>query len=378
MHIETTAVHAGRRADPSTGAVAPTLVLSTTFERAEDGSFPHGYLYTRNDNPNRTALETCLQELEGGEAAAVFSSGSAVTTSVLQALGPAAHVIAPLDSYTGTKVLLRELFAQWGLEHTLVDMTDLDQVKAAVKPNTRAVWIETPSNPLLKITDMAAVADIAHQAGAVCVCDSTWCTPVIQRPFDFGVDAVVHATTKYFGGHSDVLGGAIIFKHADDFAARVKRIQVIAGAVPSPFDCWLILRGASTLPWRMRAHCDNALQLAQFLHNHPNVEAVHYPGLTDHPGYELAARQMSADGRAYFGGMLSFQVKGGSEAAMKVAAKVRLFTRATSLGGVESLIEHRASIEGAGTLTPDNLLRVSVGLEHPADLIADLDQALRA
>src|SRR5258708_10726985 len=289
MHIETTAVHAGRSADRATGAVAPPINLSTTFERAEDGSFPHGYVYTRSENPNRQALEECLQALEGGAAAAVFSAGSAATASIFQALGPGGHVIAPLDSYTGTKLLLRELFAAWTLDSTFVDMTDLDAVRSAVRPTTRLIWTETPSNPLLKITDIAAVAEIAHRGGAICVCDSTWCTPVIQRPFEFDADIVVHATTKYFGGHSDVLGGAAIFRQSDEFAARVKRIQVIAGAVPSPFDCWLILRGASTLPWRMRAHSDNAQQIAEFLCQHPAVEVVHYPGLASHPGHALAA-----------------------------------------------------------------------------------------
>jgi cystathionine gamma-synthase len=372
MRIETTAVHAGREADPTTGAVAPPIVLSTTFERAEDGSFPGGYVYTRGNNPNRAALEACLTALEGGEAALAFASGMAASTSVLQAVGVGSHVIAPLDSYHGTKNALRDLGPVWGLEVSFVDMTDLDAVRAALRPNTKLVWTETPSNPLLKITDLAAVAEIAHAAGALCVCDSTWCTPVIQRPFEFGVDVVVHATTKYFGGHSDVLGGAVVFRQDGEFVTRVRQVQSLGGAVPSPFDCWLILRGASTLPWRMRAHSDNALQVAAFLHEHPKVAAVYYPGLPDHPGHALAARQMSG-----FGGMLSFQARGDASAAMGVAARVKLFTRATSLGGVESLIEHRASIEGAGTATPDNLLRVSVGLEHPADLIDDLDQALR-
>lgn len=371
MHIETAAVHAGRKSDPATGAISPPLVLSTTFERAEDGNYPHGYLYTRNGNPNRVALEDCLTTLEGGATAAVFSAGSAATASIFQALSPGSHVIAPLESYTGTKTLLRELFATWNLQATLVDMTDLDAVRKAIQPNTRLLWTETPSNPLLKITDIAAVTKIAHEAGAMCVCDSTWCTPVIQRPFEFGADVVVHATTKYFGGHSDVMGGAAIFRVADDFAARVRRIQVMAGAVSSPFDCWLTLRGVSTLPWRLRAHCDNAMQLATFLSQHSKVECVYYPGLTSHPGHDLAVQQMKL-----FGGMLSFQVKGDAAAAMKVAAGVKLFTRATSLGGVESLIEHRASIEGAGSTTPVNLLRVSVGLEHADDLIEDLAQSL--
>ena len=371
MRIETTAVHAGHTADPTTGAVAPPIVLSTTFERAEDGTFPSGYVYTRTGNPNRAALEACLQVLEDGAAALAFSAGQAATASLLQALGAGSHVIAPLDCYHGTKALLRDVAPAWGVETTFVDMTDLDALRAALRPTTRLIWTETPSNPLLRITDLAAVAEIAHQAGALCAGDGTWTTPVLQRPFAFGADLVVHATTKYFGGHSDVLGGAVVFRQADEFAARVKQIQSLAGAVPSPFDCWLVLRGASTLPWRMRAHSDNALQVAAFLHEHPAVERVYYPGLPDHPGHTLAVRQMSM-----FGGMLSFQVRGAASAAMTVAARVTLFTRATSLGGVESLIEHRASIEGPGTATPDNLLRLSIGLEHPADLIDDLDQAL--
>src|SRR5260221_9300165 len=293
MRIETTAVHAGRRTDPATGAVAPPIQLSTTFERAENGSFPHGFIYSRNENPNRQGLEECLQALEVGAAVAVFSSGSAATASIFQAIGPNSHVIAPVESYTGTKVLLRELFATWNLEATFVDMTNPDELQAALRPNTRLNWTEPPSNPLLKITDVATVAEIAHQAGAICVCDSTWCTPVIQRPFEFGADVVVHATTKYFGGHSDVLGGVAIFREETDFAARVRRIQVIAGAVPSPFDCWLILRGVSTLPWRVRAHCENAMQIAVFLSQHAKVDCVYYPGLERHPGHALSVQQMS-------------------------------------------------------------------------------------
>ncbi len=371
MRLETLAVHAGRRADPATGSVAPPIYLSTTFERAEDGSFPHGHVYTRTENPNRLALEDCLRTLEGGTSAAAFSSGSAATASIFQALTPGSHVIAPQDSYTGTKTLLQDIFASWNLESTFVDMADLDQVRAATRPNTRLIWIETPSNPLLKITDIEGVVEIAHGIGALCVCDNTWGTPILQRPLALCADAVMHSTTKYFGGHSDVLGGAIIFREESAFAAKVKRIQVRGGAVPSPFDCWLILRSIGTLPWRMRAHSANAAQVAAFLAQHPQVEAVYYPGLPTHPGHNIAARQMTL-----FGGMLSFQVRGGQAVAMSVAARVKLFTRATSLGGLESLIEHRASIEGAGTLTPDNLLRVSIGLEHPDDLIEDLEQAL--
>lgn len=365
------AVHAGHEVDPATGAVTPPIYLSTTFERGPDGEFPHGHIYARTSNPNRDSLERCLAALEGGTAAAVFSSGSAATMAVFQALAPGDHVIAPNDAYTGTPKLLREVFAGWGLDSTFVDMTNPAEVQAAVRPTTRLVWTETPSNPMLKVTDIARIAAIAHDAGARCVCDNTWASPVLQRPLALGADIVLHSTTKYLGGHGDVLGGALIARADDAFFQRLRLIQTAGGAVPSPFECWLVLRGVRTLPLRVRAQAESAITVAAFLDNHPAVEAVHYPGLESHPGHTIAARQMSA-----FGGMLSFQVAGGLDAAMAVAARVELFTRATSLGGTESLIEHRASIEGPATATPDNLLRVSIGLEHPDDLIADLDQAL--
>ena len=370
MHIETLAIHAGHEPDPATGAVTPPIHLSTTFERATDGTYPHGYVYTRSGNPNRDGLERCLSALENGAACATFASGSAATMAVFQALSPGDHVIAPGDVYYGTVYLLRDIFGPWGLEASVVDVTDPAEVERALKPNTKLVWVETPSNPLLKVTDIAAVAELAHGSGALCLCDNTWATPVLQRPLDLGADLVLHATTKYLGGHSDVAGGAVIAREESPFFARVRAIQK-AGAVPSPFDCWLTMRGVRTLPLRMRAHSENAAAVAAFLAGRPNVEAVHYPGLATHPGHAHAARQMSA-----FGGMLSFQVRGGREEAMAVAARVRLFTRATSLGGTESTIEHRASIESPATTTPQNLLRLSVGIEHPEDLIADLAQAL--
>jgi cystathionine gamma-synthase len=371
MKIETIAIHAGRQIDPATKSITPPLYLSTTFERETDGSYPQGYLYIRDNNPNRESLEKCLSELEGGVAAAAFSSGSAATMSVFQALQPGDHIIAPLDAYSGTSALLREIFVPWNLSVTFVDLTNLTEVEQAIQPNTKLIWVETPSNPMLKITDIGKISEIAHQVNAVCVCDNTWASPIGQRPFQHGADLIVHATTKYLGGHSDVLGGAVIAKVEDEFFKKVRTIQKTGGAVASPFDCWLILRGIQTLPYRMRGHSENALKLATFLSEHPQVEVVNYPGLKQHPGYEIAASQMQL-----FGGMLSFQVKGGKEKAFAVAGKVKVFTRATSLGGVESLIEHRASIEGLGTKTPDNLLRVSVGLEHIDDLIEDLAQAL--
>lgn len=371
MRPETLAVHAGFRVDPATGAVAAPIHLSSTFERAADGSFPSGYIYTRSGNPNRSDLETALAALEGGAAAAAFASGSAATAAILQALAPGDHVIAPVDTYHGTRKLLREVFGPWGLTASFVDMSDPGAVRAAVRPNTRLIWAETPSNPRLLITDLAAMAEIARGAGARLVCDNTWATPVCQRPFEHGADLVMHSTTKYIGGHSDLLGGAVIGKEEDDFFRRIRLIQGAGGAVPSPFDCWLALRGIRSLPWRMRGHVENAAAVAAFLSDHPAVAATHYPGLPDHPGNAVAARQMAG-----FGGMVSFEVRGDGARAMAVAARVKLFTRATSLGGVESLIEHRASIEGPDTPTPPTLLRLSIGLEHQDDLIEDLDYAL--
>lgn len=371
MHPETTSIHAGQEIDPTTGAVIPPIYLTTTFERAPDGSFPHGYIYTRNANPNRAMLETCLATLEGGATCVAFSSGLAAAMSIFQALRPGDHVIAPDDAYHGVTRLLRDIMAPWGLEYTRVDMRDPQNVAAALRPNTRLVWIETPSNPLLKIADIAAIANIAHQSGALCAVDNTWATPVQQRPLELGADMVMHATTKYIGGHSDVLGGAVVFRENDAFAERVRFLQINGGAVPSPFDCWLTLRGIQTLTYRVRAHAASAMQVARFLATHPRIERVHYPGLETHPGHAVATRQMRG-----FGGMISIEVQGGEAEAMAVAARVRIITRATSLGGVESLIEHRASVEGPESVTPPNLLRISVGLEHPDDLIADLAQAL--
>jgi cystathionine gamma-synthase len=374
MKIETRAVHAGRHIDPATGAVTMPIHLSTTFERSPAGEYPLGFSYSREDNPNRRALEACLASLEGGKEALCFASGLAVATALVQSLEPGDHIIAPDDVYWGLRRVIGEVFGKWGLETTYADMTSIDDFHAALRPNTRLVWVETPSNPLMKITDLTAIAALSRQAGAniVTVCDGTFATPILQRPLDCGIDMVVHSTTKYISGHSDVIGGALITRHDNYLFERARKSQRYGGSVPSPFDCWLTRRGVDTLPCRVRAHSENALRVAQYLKTHAAVEAVHYPGLPDHPGYKTAARQMSA-----FGGMLSFQVRGNRETALGVAARCRLFIRATSLGGAHSLIEHRASVEGPQTQTPQNLLRVSVGLEHPDDLIADLGQALR-
>jgi cystathionine gamma-synthase len=380
MKIETLAVHAGHAIDPATGAVSAPIHLSTTFERDIEGTYSRGFMYTRNNNPNREALEHGVSALEGGEAAAAFGSGTAAAMALFQALAPRDHVLAHVDAYYGTTRLLREIFLRWGLEADFIDMSDLDQVKSALRPQTKLAWAETPSNPLLKIVDLAAVAEIAHGANALCVCDNTW-APVLQRPFELGADLILHSTTKYFGGHCDVAGGIVIAKKDSEFFQRIRAIQYSGGAVPSPFDCWLILRGMRTLPWRMRAHSENAIKIAEFLAQHRKVARVHYPALGSHPGHEIARRQMSIRSTnaqdKLFGGMLSFEVKDGRDAAMSVAAKTKIFIRATSLGGVESLIEHRASIEGTGTTSPEGLLRLSIGLENADDLIEDLDQALR-
>lgn len=371
MQIETEAIHAGRRPDPATGALIPPIQLSTTFERQADGSYPHGYDYTRSHNPNRSDLEACLAALEGGTAAIAFASGSVAAMTLFQALAPGDHIVAPSDLYYGLRLMLRDIFVPWGLEVTFTDVTDLAQLEEAIRPKTKLIFIETPSNPQLKVTDIRGAAAMARKVGAYLVCDNTIATPVLQRPLDLGADLVIHATTKYLGGHSDVLGGVIIAKRESELFQRIKFIQKVGGAVPSPFDCWLILRGIQTLPYRVRAQADTALKLAQFLAQHRAVERVLYPGLETEPGYAVACRQMSQ-----FGGLFSFLVRGGQAEAMAVAARAKLFTRATSFGGTHSLIEHRASIEAPGTLTPLNLLRVSVGLENAEDLMNDLTQAL--
>jgi cystathionine gamma-synthase len=372
MRVETLAVHAGLHVDSATGAVTPPIHLSTTFERAPDASFPGGFIYSRSGNPNRQALEETLAALEGGESAVAFSSGQAATFAILQSLRPGDHVIAPEDAYYGTADLLIDHFGPWGLESTLVNMTDPAAVERAVRPNTRLVWVETPSNPRMQVTDIAAIVAIAHRSSAYVACDNTWATPVLQRPLELGADLVMHSTTKYLGGHSDILGGAVITREVGPGFDRVRQVQTSAGAVPSPFECWLVQRGIRTLPYRMRAHSANALAVAKFLAEHPGVETVHYPGLEKDPGHLVSARQMRPAG-----GMLSFLVKGADRAGtIAMSNRLRLFTRATSLGGPESLIEHRASIEGPRTRAPENLLRVSVGLEHPDDLIDDLRQAL--
>ena len=371
MQLETLAVHAGHATDPTTGAVAPPLILSTTFERDAQNNPLGAYVYSRSENPNRLALEEAFTQLEGGAASAAFSSGQAATLSVLHALSTGDHLIAPTDIYYGTRAQADLLYARWGLQASFVDTTDLDQIKAALRPNTKLIWIETPSNPRLHITDIAAVADLAHKHGTVLACDNTWATPLLTRPFEFGADLVMHSTTKYFGGHSDVLSGCIVAREQNEFFERIRTFQIQGGAVASPFDCWMLLRSLPTMPARVQIQSQNAAKLAEALSQNPRLTTVHYPGLPTHPGHAIAARQMKS-----FGGMLSIEVAGGRAAALAVAGRVQLFKRATSLGGVESLLEHRATVEGPNSTTPETLLRLSIGLEHPDDLLADLLQAL--
>jgi cystathionine gamma-synthase len=291
--------------------------------------------------------------------------------TLMQALGPS-HVILPDDAYFGSIRLAREVLGPWGMDVSTVDMRDPANVRAAMKPNTKLVWIETPSNPLLTVVDIAAIAQVAHAGGAICAVDNTWGTPVLQRPLELGADVSMHSTTKYLGGHSDVLGGALVFRAADELQQRVATIQMLGGAVPSPFECWLTMRGIRTMAVRVNVQTSNAAALAEFLSKHPCVEAVHYPGLATHAGHDIAKKQMRG-----FGGMMSVQVGASRQESMDIAGRLELFTYATSLGGTESLIENRASVEGPATRAPENLLRVSIGLEHIDDLKADFDQALR-
>jgi cystathionine gamma-synthase len=372
LGLNTECVHAALEPDAATGALAQPIHLSTTFERDADGGYARGYRYSRESTPNRVALEACLTRLEHGIGAVAFASGLAANMAVWQLLQPGDRVIAPLVAYHGTLRQLREYVEPRGIEVSAVDLCDVAAVQAALGAGARMVWTETPANPLLSITDLAAVSALARRAGAWVVCDNTFATPVCQQPFDFGVDLVVHSATKYFGGHSDVMGGVVLVRQDTSLLERIRGWQVLAGGVLGPFDCWLLRRSLATLALRVRAQCASALSVAGFLESHRAVERVHYPGLPTHPNHALAARQMPGG----FGAMLSLCVRGGQEAAIAAAARTRLLRRATSLGGVESLIEHRASIEGPGSTTPENLLRVSVGIEDAADLIEDLSQAL--
>jgi cystathionine gamma-synthase len=370
--INTRCVHAAHAPDEAVGSIAEPIYLSTTFERAADGAYPHGYRYSREGTPNRTALESCVAALEGGVGAAAFASGLAANMAVLDLLGPGERLVASRESYYGSVKQFVEVTRQRGAALELVDFGDTAATRAAVAKGARLVWIESPTNPLLNVTDIRLAATIAHEAGALLICDNTFATPVCQQPFGCGADVVIHSATKYLGGHSDVLSGLAVVREDQPLLERLRNWQRTAGAPLAPFDSWLLRRSISTLALRVRAQCQGALAVAAFLETHPRVERVFYPGLPSHSGHAVAAAQMHGG----YGAVLSVCVAGGAETAMRIASRTRLFTRATSLGGVESLIEHRASIEGPSSRTPLNLLRLSVGIEEPEDLTGDLAQAL--
>ena len=371
LHPETLSVHTGNESDPATGAVAPPIHLATTFRHGAEGERIAGYEYQREGNPTNDRLREALAALEGGEDAITFASGMAAMTTLLECLPNGARVLIPDDCYTGLRMLCAQYLPERGIEAVAIDMGDLDAVRAACAAPTAMLWIETPSNPKMKISDIAALAEIGHAAGAIVVADNTFATPLLQRPLTLGADIVMHSTTKYFGGHSDVLGGALVFAKKDALSAKVAHRLHITGATLAPFSAWLILRGCRSLGARMAMHCANARAIAEFLAAQPQIARVNYPGLSSHPGHTVAAKQMRD-----FGGMMSIELRGGREAALAMASRVRIFTNATSLGGCESLIEHRASVEGPNPRSPQNLLRISVGLEHIDDLIADLSCAL--
>ena len=372
MRKETLAIHATHLQDETAASIAPPVFLTTTFERSEDGSYPKGHMYSRNSNPNRDVLEKGLAQLEGGEIAFVFGSGLAAVSAVFQCMKSGDHVLMPNVGYYASYKLAEEIMGPWGLQVSQVDMSDLAAVEAAIQPETKLIWVETPANPLLSLSDIEAICKIAHARNILVGVDNTLTSPILQNPIQFGADIVMHATTKYIGGHSDVLGGAVIFKEHSAWTERVKRVQILMGATQNPLDCYLLARGLKTLPLRMREHSKNALELATRLEKHPGIELVHYPGLPSNPNYALAIKQMP-NGQS---GMISIQIKGDEAKARKVANRLQLFQQATSLGGVESLVEHRRSIEGPESKTPGNLLRLSIGLEHVEDLWEDLNQAI--
>ena len=373
-HIETVAIHGSMRVNNTQNSpIVPGIELSTIYEHAKDGHRQGDLKYSRLQNPNRLELEAVLSDLEKGAEAAAFSSGIAAINAVFQTLSHGDHVLIPNDVYFGTRKLMWEFSDRWGLEIDFVDMTNLEVVEAAAKKNTRMIWIETPSNPQMFITDIEAMVKWAADRNVVVAVDNTWPTPFNMNPIDFGVDVVIHSTTKYLGGHSDLIGGAVIAKESGPLMDRIRSVQIVQGGVPSPFDAWMLCRSIRSFPYRMRAHNENASQLAAFMTHLPGIEEVFYPGLVSNPGHKIAKTQMRA-----FGGMISFLVSAGEPAAKKMVGSSLIIKAATSLGGIESIWEHRKSTEGPLSKTPDNLIRLSVGLEHIDDLKLDLKQALES
>ncbi|MFD2530862.1 trans-sulfuration enzyme family protein [Gracilimonas halophila] len=371
-NIETIAIHGSMKTSSmENDTIVPGIEVSTIYEHRNGGHKEGDDKYIRLSNPNRDQLENVIKELEGGDSCAVFSSGMAAISSVFQTLESGAHVLVADDVYFGTRKLMWEFGDKWNLEVDFIDMTDLDKVDSSMKENTKLVWLETPSNPRLLITDVKAVSKLAKGKGALVAVDNTWPTPYNMRPLEMGADVSVHSTTKYLGGHSDILGGAVITKEDGELFEKIRLIQRVQGAVPSPRDCWLLSRSIRSFPYRMRAHNENARKVANFLSKHPKVQVIYYPGLDSHPGHEIAKEQMDD-----FGGMISFLIEGGSKEAIEIVSRSKMIKAATSLGGIESIWEHRKSSEGDESPTPDNLIRLSVGLEHPDDIIEDLEQAL--
>jgi cystathionine gamma-synthase len=375
--FDTRAIHAGQEPNPATGDVVVPLHLATTFKQDGVGGLRDGYEYARSGNPTRAALQELLASLEEGVAGLAFASGLAAEDTLLRTVcEPGSHVVLGGDAYGGTYRLISRVMSRWGVEHTPADLNDPDALRAAIRSgSTRVVWCETPTNPLLNIADIALTAEVAHEAGAILVVDNTFASPYLQRPLTLGADVVVHSTTKYLGGHSDVVGGALVVREAE-LAEQLAYHQNAMGAVSGPLSDWLVIRGIKTLGVRMDRHQDNAGRIAEYLIGHPAVSQVLYPGLPDHPGHDIAAKQMSG-----FGGMLSFRLAAGEEAALRVCERAQLFTLAESLGGVESLIEHphrmtHASAAGSPLEVPADLVRLSVGIEDVDDLLADLDQAM--
>ena len=374
--FSTRAIHTGQEFDPTTGAIIPPIYQTSTFVQDGIGGLRGGYEYARGGNPTRTSLETLIADLEGGKHGLSFASGLAGEDALLRSiLKPGDHIVMGNDVYGGTHRLVNRLFVPWGIRLSTVEVTDLDAVRATVTPGTKVVWVETPSNPLMKISDIAALVEIGHAVGAIVVVDNTFASPYLQNPLAFGADVVTHSTTKYLGGHSDVIGGAVVIDD-DELADRVRFLQFAAGAVSGPMDAWLTVRGIKTLAVRVERHSSNAQSVAEALVGHPAVERVYYPGLADHPGHELAARQMRG-----FGGMLSVALAGGPAAARTFAESTSVFQLAESLGGVESLIGYpsemtHASVKGTELEVPENVVRLSVGIEGEDDLVADVLAAL--
>ena len=373
MRFETKAIHSGFEIGNPSSSIIPPISPSTIFEIDSDGRKDDDLHYTRLGNPNRLQFEHLIATLEGGEKAAAFSSGIAAATATLQSLKPGDHIIIPEDVYAGNRKMVQKIMMRWGLEADFIDMTVVDHIEKHIKPNTKLIWVETPSNPLMRITDIAQLSSLVKSRNQKIhlLVDNTWPTPVNQLPIELGADLVLHSTSKYFGGHSDILGGAIITRKADDFFEQIRFTQQMGGAVPSPQDCWLLSRSTRTLSYRMKGHNEHGDKVARFLSDHPKVNEVYYPGLKTHPQHETAKKQMSG-----FGGMISFMAGNNLEESVAIVGRSKLIKRATSLGGVESTWEHRGSSEGEGSVSPETLIRISIGLEHPDDIIDDLELAL--